>query len=126
MKEYSAQIRLKEIIDTNPNVGETIDLNEHHPGIFKYNDETQEWEEIQDDENVRIRLEYDETVWEAVNEEAIPTLRRIAQGQSDLHLPKNGTLTDMEMKCGKKLPKKTAISLQYMTKMQNAVISGKL
>ena len=54
--------------------------------IFKYNDETQEWEEIQDDENVRIRLEYDETVWEAVNEEAIPTLRRIAQGQSDLHL----------------------------------------
>ena len=86
VKEYSAQIRLKEIIDTNPNVGETIDLNEHHPGIFKYNDETQEWEEIQDDENVRIRLEYDETVWEAVNEEAIPTLRRIAQGQSDLHL----------------------------------------
>ena len=43
VKEYSAQIRLKEIIDTNPNVGETIDLNEHHPGIFKYNDETQEW-----------------------------------------------------------------------------------
>lgn len=86
VKEYSAQIRLKEIIDTNPNVGETIDLNEHHPGIFKYNDETQEWEEIQDDENVRIRLEYDETVWEAVNEEAIPTLRRIAQGQSDIHL----------------------------------------
>lgn len=86
VKEYSAQIRLKEIIDTNPNVGETIDLNEHHPGIFKYNDETQEWEEIQDDENVRIRLEYDETVWEAVNEEAIPTLRRIAQGQSELHL----------------------------------------
>lgn len=34
VKEYSAQIRLKEIIDTNPNVGETIDLNEHHPGIF--------------------------------------------------------------------------------------------
>ena len=86
MREYSTQIRLKKLIDTNPNVGESFDLNEKHPGIFRYNNETQKWVDIQEDENVRLRMEYDKTVWKAVNEEAIPILQRIAPEQSTLRL----------------------------------------
>lgn len=86
VRSDSTQIRLKELVDTNPKVGEQFDLNEKQPGIFRYNNETQEWVDIQEDENVRLCMEYDKTVWKAVNEEAIPILQRIAPEQSTLRL----------------------------------------
>lgn len=77
VKNYSAQIKVEKIIDVNPEVGKTFDLKEYGPYIARYDSETQTWEKTEENENIRIRLEYDKDIWKAVSEDGIPALERV-------------------------------------------------
>ena len=62
-------------------------MNEYQPVVLRYDAEAQEWKEIQDNDNIRIRLEYDENIWKATDtEKEIPVLTRINGERTNIRL----------------------------------------
>lgn len=81
------RVLLKEDINENPKAGETIDLNKYGPYVVAHNGDTGQWQLVED--NIRFRLEYDDTVWKPTEEtknDEIPVMIRIANQNTDLRL----------------------------------------
>lgn len=87
IQKYSDELKLSKGISIRAEVGETLDLNEYQPVVLRYDAEAQEWKEIQDNDNIRIRLEYDENIWKATDtEKEIPVLTRINGERTNIRL----------------------------------------
>lgn len=87
IQKYSDELKLSKGISIRAEVGETLDLNEYQPVVLRYDAEAQEWKEIQDNDNIRIRLEYDENIWKATDtEKEIPVMTRINGERTNIRL----------------------------------------
>lgn len=87
IQKYSDELKLSKGISIRAEVGETLDLNEYQPVVLRYDAEAQEWKEIQDNDNIRIRLKYDENIWKATDtEKEIPVLTRINGERTNIRL----------------------------------------
>lgn len=73
------QIKLNaSYIRENPGVKEEFDIGKYEPTLLRYDGENNCWIEIKngDDENIRLRLEYDEAEWKAKDDSLLPVLVR--------------------------------------------------